>query len=239
LETEYSSKPGKGFLYGIGAIMVILGVLLAAELSPIFGRPIQPCLGCNMTVSVGTIVMPAGVGSNPNQNFAPSVATLIIGTNDTVTFKNDDITVHTVTAVDHSFDSGDIKAGNSWTHQFTTPGNYSYFCVYHKWMTAFLIVRQTPTGGASATVNIQAGTGANPNQNFVPSSITLVVGVNNTVIFVNHDSTNHTVTANDGSFDSRDIQPGGSWSHTFAAGTYTYHCTYHNWMTGTITVKAP
>ena len=239
METEDSSKPGKGFLYGMGAIMVILGVLLAAELSPIFGHALQPCLGCNTTVSVGTIVMPAGVGSNLQLNFAPSAATLIIGTNDTVTFKNDDTTVHTVTAVDHSFDSGDIAAGKSWTHQFTTPGNYSYFCVYHKWMTGFLMVRQAPTGGASATVDIQAGTGGNPNQNYVPSSITLVVGVNNTLVFVNHDSTIHTVTASDRGFDSGDITPGGSWTHTFAAGTYTYHCTYHNWMVGTITVKAP
>jgi plastocyanin len=239
LETEYSSKPGKGFLYGMGAIMIVLGILLAAELAPIFGHPLQQSIGGNTTAASGTIIMPAGVGSNLQLNFSPAVATLIIGTNDTVTFKNEDTTVHTVTSVDHSFDSLDIKAGNSWTHQFLTPGNYSYFCVYHKWMTAVLIVKQAPTGGASVTVKMLAGTGGNPSLNYAPSSITLVVGVNNTIAFVNQDSTKHTVTASDGSFDSADIQAGGSWSHTFAAGTYTYHCAYHNWMTGTITVKSP
>jgi len=222
----------------VGSEMCIRDSLLAAELSPIFGHPLQLGLGVAPPVTVGTILMPAGVGSNNQLNFVPSVTTLIIGTNDTVTFKNTDTTVHTVTAVDHSFDSQDIPAGKSWTHQFSTPGNYSYYCFYHKWMTGFLIVKQA-AAGASFTVNIQAGTGNNPNQNYAPSSITLVVGVNNTIAFVNHDSTNHTVTANDGSFDSRDIVPGGSWSHTFAAGTYTFHCTYHNWMTGTITVKSP
>ena len=219
--------------------MVILGVLLAAELSPIFGHPWQLGLGGVGPVASGFIVMPAGVWSNTQLNFSPSLATIIIGTNDTITFKNDDTAVHTVTAVDHSFDSGDIPAGKSWTHQFSTPGNYSYYCVYHKWMTGFLVVKQAATGGASATVNIPAGTSTNPNQNYAPSSMTLVVGVNSTVVFVNHDSANHTVTANDGSFDSKDITPGGSWTHAFAAGTYTYHCTYHNWMVGTITVKAP
>ena len=221
METENSSKPSKGFLYGMGAIMVILGVLLAAELSPIFGHPIQPCLGCNRPVVGGIIVMPAGVGSNTQLSFSPSITTLFIGTNETITFKNDDTTVHTVTAVDHSFDSRDIPAGKSWNYTFSTPGNYSYYCIYHKWMTGLVIVRQASTAGASVTINIQAGTGANPNQNYAPSSITLVVGVNSTVLFVNSDSTIQTVTANDRSLDSGDIQAGGSWYHTFAAGTYT------------------
>jgi plastocyanin len=237
MEQEYPSRPGKGFLYTMGAIMVVLGVLLAAELSPIFGHPLQLPLGGTGPVATGTIVMPAGVGSNTQLSFVPSITTLIIGTNDTVTFKNDDTVAHTVTAVDRSFDSLDIAAGKSWTHQFSTPGNYSYFCIYHKWMTGSLIVKQATTGAFS--VNIPAGTGNNPNQNYAPSSITLVVGVNNTITFVNQDSTKHTVTATGGSFDSGDIQAGGTWSHMFAAGTYAFHCTYHNWMSGTITVKAP
>ena len=47
----------------------------------------------------------------------------------------------------------------------------------------------------------------------------------------------HTVTANDGSFDSGNMNPGGTFTHTFTeAGSFAYICTYHHWMHGTVTV---
>ncbi len=56
---------------------------------------------------------------------------------------------------------------------------------------------------------------------------------------VNDDSTAHTFTADDGSFDSGAIDPGGSAEITLdAPGTYTYACGFHGSMTGTITVTA-
>jgi plastocyanin len=63
------------------------------------------------------------------------------------------------------------------------------------------------------------------------------VAVGTTVTWTNQDSTAHTVTANDGSFDSGPIQPGKSFSHTFStAGTVAYHCKIHPSMTATVTV---
>ncbi|MBD5635002.1 MAG: hypothetical protein IAI49_11035, partial [Candidatus Eremiobacteraeota bacterium] len=54
----------------------------------------------------------------------------------------------------------------------------------------------------------------------------------------NSDTTAHTVTAADKSFDSGNMTQGASWSHVFAkAGTYTYVCTYHSYMEGTVVVK--
>jgi plastocyanin len=237
LETEYPSRPGRGFLYTVGAVMVLLGVLLAAELSPIVGHPLQPPLGGGgSTISQGTVVMPKGVSGNTQLNFSPATVVAVIGINNTIMFKNGDSAVHTVTATDHSFDSGDIPPGKSWTNTFSTPGNFSYYCIYHQsWMRGTVVV----TRGTGVTIIIPAGTGSNPSLNYSPNSMLLVVGVNNTVTFVNQDSTNHTVTANDQSFDSKDIQPGHSWSHTFAAGTYSFKCIYHSYMAGTITVKSP
>jgi plastocyanin len=47
----------------------------------------------------------------------------------------------------------------------------------------------------------------------------------------------HTVTADDGSFDSGDLDPGGKFTVDFAnAGTYAYHCTKHFGMGGVINV---
>lgn len=58
-----------------------------------------------------------------------------------------------------------------------------------------------------------------------------------TVTWINNDNVVHTVTADDGSFNSGDILPKGTYSHTFSAvNTYTYHCNYHPEMTGRVTV---
>jgi plastocyanin len=97
----------------------------------------------------------------------------------------------------------------------------------------------TSSRSQTVTVNIPSGTSSNQNQDYTPHTFTLVIGVNNTVNFVNQDSATHTVTANGGSFDSGNIAAGSAWSHTFStAGTYTFHCRYHFWMTGTIVVKS-
>ena len=48
----------------------------------------------------------------------------------------------------------------------------------------------------------------------------------------------HTVTADDGSFDSGEVAPGKTFSHFFdRTGVFTYHCTIHG-MTGKLTVVA-
>lgn len=59
-----------------------------------------------------------------------------------------------------------------------------------------------------------------------------------TVTVMNMDNEAHTVTADDGSFDAV-VKAGTSVTFTAPAksGTYTYHCTYHSSMHGTLTVK--
>ncbi len=90
------------------------------------------------------------------------------------------------------------------------------------------------------TVVMPDGLSLNTKLNYVPQNITVVIGVNNTVNFVNEDTATHTVTATDGSFDSGNIVAGANWTHTFStAGTFTFYCKYHFWMKGTITVLEP
>ncbi|MDG7006880.1 MAG: cupredoxin domain-containing protein [Nitrososphaerota archaeon] len=63
---------------------------------------------------------------------------------------------------------------------------------------------------------------------YSPPTITVVIGVNNTVTWVNNDDVPHTVTASDGSFNSGDMNAGQSWTYAFATpGTYSYYCAYH------------
>jgi plastocyanin len=65
----------------------------------------------------------------------------------------------------------------------------------------------------------------------------LAVDRGDTVVWVNKDPFPHTVTAK-GAFDSHDIAAGKSWKYTARkAGQYTYICTLHPNMRGTLTVK--
>jgi len=72
------------------------------------------------------------------------------------------------------------------------------------------------------------------------SNTNLQIKTGTTVMWMNDDNTTHTVTANDGSFDSGNIAAGGSFSHTFTAvGTVAYHCKIHSNMTGVVVVTTP
>jgi plastocyanin len=71
---------------------------------------------------------------------------------------------------------------------------------------------------------------------FSPSSITINVG--DTIVWTNYDSASHTVTSNDGTFDSGSITNGNTFSFTFtSAGTFDYYCAPHPGMTGSVTVQ--
>jgi plastocyanin len=56
----------------------------------------------------------------------------------------------------------------------------------------------------------------------------------------NGDSTAHTVTADDGSFDTKDVGANGEASFTApsTAGTYKFHCSIHSSMTSELVVTA-
>jgi hypothetical protein len=72
---------------------------------------------------------------------------------------------------------------------------------------------------------------------FVPQAATINPGT--TVTWTNNDSVTHTVTSDSGIFNSGSLAPGQSFSFTFpSAGTFTYHCTIHPYMTGSIVVTS-
>ena len=79
----------------------------------------------------------SGVNSNKifmkNSVFNPSNLTVIAGA--TITWVNDDNMVHTVTADNASFDSGDMPPGSVFNRTFNEPGTISYHCVHHRGMT--------------------------------------------------------------------------------------------------------
>ncbi|OGO32966.1 MAG: plastocyanin [Chloroflexi bacterium RBG_16_56_11] len=73
-------------------------------------------------------------------------------------------------------------------------------------------------------------------QAFRPATLTVTAGT--MVTWRNNDGVTHTVTADDGSFDSGSLSGGDNFSHTFAVkGTFTYHCGFHPTMTGKVIVQ--
>jgi plastocyanin len=90
----------------------------------------------------------------------------------------------------------------------------------------------------TSIVSILSNAAANTtSKRYSPDLIHVIIGVNNTVTWMNNDGTQHAVTSDSGLFDSGSILAGESWSYTFTTpGTYKYHCAYHYWMTGEVIV---
>jgi len=71
---------------------------------------------------------------------------------------------------------------------------------------------------------------------FNPSTITISAGT--TLKWTNKDAVTHDVTSTTGSFGSGPLNNGDTFSYTFSSsGTYTYYCTIHPSMTGSVTVN--
>jgi plastocyanin len=120
-------------------------------------------------------------------------------------------------------------------------------------MTLFLISGFASIAPASAQpgvrVSIPSGSGSPSaaSQNlpgYSPATLTVVIGVNNTVTWDNNDTVSHTVTivtqpAGGGFVDSGTMPANASYSFTFTVpGTYMYGCSFHSWMHGTVIVLA-
>lgn len=77
-------------------------------------------------------------GEDP-ADYSVNVLTVPVGT--TVSWTQDDPgQIHTVTAVDGSFDSGFLNEGESFSYTFAEAGEFEYFCAPHPWMRANVIV---------------------------------------------------------------------------------------------------
>ena len=97
------------------AVWFILGLAIAALLSIYGVSRTAPRRGLALALS-GVVMVALGA---------------------TVTWTNRDPgMVHTVTAVDGSFDSGFMNEGDTFSFTFNTPGEFEYFCGPHPWMRA-------------------------------------------------------------------------------------------------------
>ena len=87
---------------------------------------------------------------------------------------------------------------------------------------------------ADVTVTIQSNSGSN---SYAPNPATMRVG--QTIAWRNADSIAHTSTQDNGGFNTGTVAAGATRAATMmsTAGTFTYHCTIHPGMVGTLTVQ--
>lgn len=99
----------------------------------------------------------------------------------------------------------------------------------------------TPTPVPTPGILIQESTVHNVSIaafQYNPTSVTAKRG--DVVVFRNRDGTPHTVTADNGVFDSGTIENEGRWELTtvnLAPGTYAYHCAFHPEMHGMLIIQ--
>ena len=76
-----------------------------------------------------------------------------------------------------------------------------------------------------------------PQQRWGYAPATRKVDPGTWVTWSNNGQDAHTVSADDGSFDSGNLDPSEGFSWYFdTPGTFTYTCAFHTWMTGKIIV---
>ena len=98
---------------------------------------------------------------------------------------------------------------------------------------------KTAAKGGEGAANVANATKAEMRTMvFGPKRIEISAG--GTVTWTNNDPLVHTITADDGSWDSGPIEPGKSWSHTFTQpGQFAFHCTPHPFMKSVVVVRQP
>jgi plastocyanin len=92
-----------------------------------------------------------------------------------------------------------------------------------------------PSASVAAAQIVEPQVGA-LSWGFSPDTVTVKVG--DSITWTNTGSLQHSVTADDGSFNSGLLSTGQTFTQSFnTAGTFAYHCAPHPWMKATVVVQ--
>jgi plastocyanin len=135
----------------VGAILILLLILSPRLQSSGAGR----CSPAGVVAPGGNVdvLIPAGAASSANATgYTPKSIVVVIGVNNTIVWTNSDRAYHTVSSSSApecgDFDSSIVYPGGAWSHTFTVPGTYSYYCKYHPWMKGTVVVEAGLADGA-------------------------------------------------------------------------------------------
>lgn len=133
-------KTGPDFI-----IITVFLIALAFLAYPVLSGYSNPA--GNQTATSGNEVVIAPGSSSPTNAkfFEPLTLNVPVGT--TVTWKNSDSTLHTVTSGSAEsgtsgtiFDSSYLAAGKTFQHTFSSAGTFDYYCTLHPFMKGQVVV---------------------------------------------------------------------------------------------------
>jgi plastocyanin len=99
----------------------------------------NPGLPSELTPGTPSTALPANQVVIEGFAFKPDTLNILAGT--TVTWRNNDSAIHTVTAGDNSFTSGSLSSGATFSYTFTKTGTFEYHCQIHPSMAGKVIVK--------------------------------------------------------------------------------------------------
>ena len=103
-------------------------------------------------------------------------------------------------------------------------------------MVATLLLSAGSPGSSAKTPQPATAEVKVDNFSFAPATLTVAVGT--TVTWTNRDDIAHTIVSTDKVFKSKVLDTDEKFSFTFAkAGTYSYFCSIHPKMTGSVVVQ--
>ena len=101
-------------------------------------------------------------------------------------------------------------------------------------LSTLLLLEAVSTAGAADAPRVH--TVLMEGMRYQPEGLTVAAG--DTVVWINRDMVPHTATSASGRFDSNEIAPGKSWTHTVrSTGEFAYICTYHPLMKAVLRVR--
>jgi plastocyanin len=176
-------------------------------------------------------------------DFSPRRLTVAAGT--TVTWSNTGQRPHTATDRGGTFDTKPVAPGASAEVTLSTPGTYFYFCrINPAKMNGVLVVEPGPDDVRAVRVQAVDPGFTGDKLRFDPDELAVAAGT--TLLVANVGGKPHTLTADDGSFDTGVVDPGaegGRFAGSNAsvtlnkAGTFKFHCEVHPAvMKGVVTV---
>jgi plastocyanin len=176
-------------------------------------------------------------------DFAPRRLTVEAGT--TVTWTNSGQRPHTATDRGGTFDTKPVAPGAKAEVTLSTPGTYFYFCrINPAKMNGVLTVEPGPDEPRAVRVQAVDPGFTGDKLRFDPPELAVAAGT--TLLVANVGGKPHSLTADDGSFDTGIIDPGaegGRFAGKSAsitlnqAGTFKFHCEVHPAaMKGVVTV---
>jgi plastocyanin len=119
-------------------IAKILNLSIIGSIPLTFGILFNPTISFSQQEPSSVIITLGAADEGNFEPFAPRAINVMPGS--IVSWTNDDMTPHTVTADNNLFDAGPISPGDTFENVFDTPGELGYHCSIHPWMTGRVMV---------------------------------------------------------------------------------------------------